>query len=63
MAFGGVVIGEAKSGTAAVDLLADRIDLIQAVTDLRWLEWGHPPEPTDRDCWPRCVKQVAASCP
>ena len=50
MAFGGVVIGEAKSGTAAVDLLADRIDLIQAVTDLRWLEWGHPPEPTDRDC-------------
>ena len=38
MAFGGVVIGEVKSGTAAVDLLADRIDLIEAVTDMRWLE-------------------------
>jgi hypothetical protein len=51
MAFGGVVIEQAKSGAAAVDLLADRIDLIEEVTDMRWLEWGHPPEPTDRDWW------------
>jgi hypothetical protein len=34
MAFGGVVIGDVKSGTTAVDLLADRIDLIEAVTDI-----------------------------
>ena len=45
------MIEQAKSDWAAVDLLADRMDLIEAVTDLRWLEWGHPPEPTDRDWW------------
>ena len=46
-----VVIEQAESDRAAVDLLADRMDLVEAVTDLRWLEWGHPPEPTDRDWW------------
>jgi GNAT superfamily N-acetyltransferase len=45
------VIEQAKSDRAAVDLLADRLDLIEAVTDLRWLGCGHPPEPTDRDWW------------
>jgi GNAT superfamily N-acetyltransferase len=34
-----------------VDLLADRADLIEMVTDLRWREWGHEPEPTERDWW------------
>jgi len=34
-----------------VELLADRPDLVEAVTDLRWREWGHQPEPTDRDWW------------
>ena len=34
-----------------VGLLADRPDLVDAVTDLRWREWGHGPEPTDRDWW------------
>jgi GNAT superfamily N-acetyltransferase len=24
---------------------------VDAVTDLRWLEWGRPPEPTDRKWW------------
>jgi GNAT superfamily N-acetyltransferase len=61
MAFGGVVIGEVKSGTAAVDLLADRIDLIEAATDMRWLEWGHPPEPTDRDWWRAATVREAGS--
>jgi GNAT superfamily N-acetyltransferase len=46
-----VVIELAGSDRAAVDLLADRIDLIEAVTDLRWVEWGHPPGPTDREWW------------
>ena len=45
------MIEQAKSEGAAVDLLADRVDLIEAVTDLRWLEWGHPPGATDRDWW------------
>ena len=51
LAFGVSVIEQAKSEGAAVDLLADRVDLIEAVTDLRWLEWGHPPGATDRDWW------------
>jgi GNAT superfamily N-acetyltransferase len=46
-----VVIERAKSDGATVDLLANRIDLIEAVTDMRWLEWGHPPGSTDRDWW------------
>ena len=45
------MIERAKSDRAAVDLLADQMDLIEAVTDLRWLEWGHAPEPTARDWW------------
>jgi GNAT superfamily N-acetyltransferase len=45
------VTEEAASATAAVHLLADRADLLEAVTDLRWLEWGYAPEPIDRDWW------------
>jgi GNAT superfamily N-acetyltransferase len=45
------VVEEAPSATAVVHLLADRADLIEAVTDLRWLEWGHAPEPIDREWW------------
>jgi hypothetical protein len=45
------VTEEAASATAVVHLFADRTDLIEAVTDLRWLEWGHAPEPIDRDWW------------
>jgi GNAT superfamily N-acetyltransferase len=45
------VTEEAASATAVVHLLADRADLIEAVTDLRWLEWGHATEPIDRDWW------------
>jgi hypothetical protein len=36
---------------AVTEEAADRADLIEAVTDLRWLEWGHAPEPIDRDWW------------
>jgi GNAT superfamily N-acetyltransferase len=57
-----VVIEQAKSDRAAVDLLADRMDLIEAVTDLRWLEWGCAPEPTDRDWWRAAtVREVGRS--
>jgi len=45
------VAEEAPSATAVVHLLADRADLIEAVTDLRWLEWGHAPEPIEREWW------------
>jgi GNAT superfamily N-acetyltransferase len=43
--------GRGVVSSPAVGLLADRPDLIEAVTDLRWREWGHEPEPTDRDWW------------
>jgi GNAT superfamily N-acetyltransferase len=39
------------SGRPVVEFLADRPDLIEAVTDLRWREWGHEPEPTDLGWW------------
>jgi len=39
------------SGGVLVEFLADRPDLIEAVTDLRWRQWGCEPEPTARDWW------------
>ena len=42
---------ETASAEPVVHLLADRADLLEAVTDLRWLEWGHAPEPIDRNWW------------
>ena len=34
-----------------VSLLADRPDAIPAVADIRWREWGHPPESEDPAWW------------
>lgn len=34
-----------------VQLLADHERLIAAVGEMRWQEWGHPPEPEDRAWW------------
>ena len=45
------VTEETASAEPVVHLLADRADLLEAVTDLRWLEWGHAPEPIDRNWW------------
>jgi GNAT superfamily N-acetyltransferase len=38
-------------GRVTVELLADREDLIGSVSELRWREWGHWPEPTDPAWW------------
>lgn len=38
-------------GQVTVDLLADHERLIPAVGELRWREWGRPPEPVDLDWW------------
>lgn len=46
-------------GTVTVHLLADRPHLIEPVGDLRWREWGHPPEPTDRFWWIEVTRQEA----
>ncbi len=32
-------------------LLGDHPDSVEAVADLRWREWGHPPEPEDPAFW------------
>jgi GNAT superfamily N-acetyltransferase len=34
-----------------VQLLADNKHLIDQVGEIRWREWGHPPEPQDRGWW------------
>lgn len=38
-------------GPVTVQLLADNARLIAAIGELRWREWGHAPEPEDRDWW------------
>ena len=39
------------SGPVTVQLLADNEQLIAAIGELRWREWGHPPEPVDLEWW------------
>jgi GNAT superfamily N-acetyltransferase len=34
-----------------IAVLADHPELIEPVARLRWMEWGHPPEPVDFDFW------------
>ena len=36
---------------ASVELLADNPHLIPAIGQIRWREWGHPPEPQILDWW------------
>ena len=38
-------------GPITIALLADNERLIPAVGELRWREWGRPPEPTTRSWW------------
>jgi GNAT superfamily N-acetyltransferase len=37
--------------TVSIDLLADNPHLIPAIGEIRWKEWGHPPEPEKLDWW------------
>ena len=37
--------------SVSVQLLADRPDLVRAVGEIRWAEWGHAPEPEDLSWW------------
>lgn len=45
------VVMSGPPGRTLVQLLVDRNDLVEAVTDLRWREWGRAPESTDRAWW------------
>jgi GNAT superfamily N-acetyltransferase len=38
-------------GSITIRLLADEPHLIPLAGDLRWREWGRPPEPVERDWW------------
>lgn len=49
---GGTVEGLPDTSTrVVVELLADRLDLLDAVVEMRWRQWGHAPEPTDWNWW------------
>ena len=37
--------------TFSVELLADHPQLVPAVGEMRWREWGHAPEPESLDWW------------
>ena len=43
----------------SVKLLADQPHLIGAVGELRWREWGKPPEPTSLDEWVKISEEEA----
>jgi GNAT superfamily N-acetyltransferase len=42
-----------------VSLLADSLDSVEAVADLRWREWGHAPEPEDPAYWLKVTRNEA----
>lgn len=37
--------------SVSVELLVDHPHLVPTVGELRWREWGHPPEPEQLDWW------------
>ena len=41
----------AESGPVTIHLLADNERLIVAIGEMRWREWGRPPEPVDLAWW------------
>jgi GNAT superfamily N-acetyltransferase len=40
-----------NTSMGSVELLADNLHLVPAVGQIRWKEWGHPPEPESLDWW------------
>ena len=43
----------------SIGLLADHPGLIPAVGQIRWKEWGHPPEPENLDWWVDVTRREA----
>lgn len=48
-----------SAGRFSVALLADRIQLVSAVAEIRWREWGHPPEPEALSWWVDAARREA----
>ncbi|WP_018352125.1 GNAT family N-acetyltransferase [Longispora albida] len=46
-------------GVMTIEMLADRPELIEAVGELRWREWGRPPEPADVGFWVEATRREA----
>jgi len=42
-----------------IDLLANHVRLIPTVGEMRWREWGHPPEPEDPVWWLDATRREA----
>jgi GNAT superfamily N-acetyltransferase len=42
-----------------ISLLADSLDSVEAVAELRWREWGHAPEPEDPAHWLHVTRNEA----
>jgi len=42
-----------------IELLADRAELIPAVGEMRWRDWGHAPEPEDLSWWIDVTREEA----
>jgi GNAT superfamily N-acetyltransferase len=45
--------------SVAIDLLADHARLVPVVGQMRWREWGHPPEPEDPAWWVDATRREA----
>jgi GNAT superfamily N-acetyltransferase len=44
---------------ASVELLAENPSLISTVGEIRWKEWGHPPEPESLQWWVEVTEREA----
>ena len=44
-------MNDSERSVVTVELLADHPHLVPAVGQIRWREWGHPPEPERLDWW------------
>jgi GNAT superfamily N-acetyltransferase len=59
----GLINGEivmSASPTVSIELLADHPHLIPAVGEIRWKEWGYPPEPEQLDWWVETTTREAS---
>jgi GNAT superfamily N-acetyltransferase len=52
-------MGTPSRSVVTVFLLADRPELVPAVGEIRWKEWGHPPEPEALSWWVEVTKREA----
>ncbi len=55
-------VTDSKTGVpdrVTIELLADHVGLIPVVGQIRWREWGHPPEPGELSWWVDVTRREA----